>query len=234
MKLGTNNKQIKTLIKDYIKQLLFVFSFNKPNKKKQLDNASSIDDTYKICNDLICVHQSKYEILQLIQKLKQKQPKVIVEIGTADGGTSLLLGRCLTRVDLVICIDLYVKNKKKLTYFLSPKTVHTIDASSYSLGTVEKVHKILNGRTIDFLFIDGDHTYDGVSKDYKSYLNLLSNDGIVGFHDIVPDYLTTFGRNTGMWVGDVPKFWKEIKERNHFCEIIENSKQDGQGIGLLL
>lgn len=36
---------------------------------------------------------------------------------------------------------------------------------------------------IDFLFIDGDHSYEGVKSDFELYSNLLSPKGIIVLHD---------------------------------------------------
>jgi len=45
---------------------------------------------------------------------------------------------------------------------------------------------------IDFLFIDGDHSYDGVKKDFELYTQILNDDGIVVIHDTDPDYEKSF------------------------------------------
>jgi len=36
---------------------------------------------------------------------------------------------------------------------------------------------------IDILFVDGDHTYDGVKKDFELYSTILSKNGIIIIHD---------------------------------------------------
>jgi hypothetical protein len=36
---------------------------------------------------------------------------------------------------------------------------------------------------IDFLFIDGDHSYEGVSLDFDLYKNVMSKEGIIAIHD---------------------------------------------------
>jgi len=41
---------------------------------------------------------------------------------------------------------------------------------------------------IDFLFIDGDHSYDGVKKDFDLYSQILSDSGIIMIHDTDGDY----------------------------------------------
>lgn len=44
---------------------------------------------------------------------------------------------------------------------------------------------------IDFLFIDGDHSYDGVKKDFELYSKILSNNGVIVLHDTDENYENT-------------------------------------------
>ena len=41
---------------------------------------------------------------------------------------------------------------------------------------------------IDFLFIDGDHSYDGVSKDFNLYSTIMEKNGIIAIHDTDPNF----------------------------------------------
>jgi len=41
----------------------------------------------------------------------------------------------------------------------------------------------LQGCTVDFLFIDGDHSYDGLRGDWEAWRDLVAPGGIVGLHD---------------------------------------------------
>jgi hypothetical protein len=45
---------------------------------------------------------------------------------------------------------------------------------------------------IDFLFIDGDHSYEGVKKDFELYSTILSEKGIIMLHDTDGEYEETF------------------------------------------
>lgn len=42
---------------------------------------------------------------------------------------------------------------------------------------------VLQNIKIDLLFIDGDHSYDGVARDFELYKNSMSSDGIIIIHD---------------------------------------------------
>jgi predicted O-methyltransferase YrrM len=84
----------------------------------------------------------------------------------------------------------------------------------------------LGDKKIDFCFIDGDHTYEGVRKDFEMYSRLVRNGGIVAFHDI-------FGPNSS--VCQVQRFWKEFKmsERYTCHEIRYDDAKRPCGIGVV-
>ncbi|MFI5208750.1 MAG: class I SAM-dependent methyltransferase, partial [Gemmatimonadales bacterium] len=88
---------------------------------------------------------------------------------------------------------------------------------------------------LDFLFVDGDHTWNAVSADFRDYAPLVHAGGIVAFHDIVADHRTRFGRDTPSAAGDVWRFWAEIKRRYGAAatDLIADPEQDGAGIGVL-
>ena len=129
----------------------------------------------------------------------------------------------------MICIDLYVKNREILK-LLAPKNLDLqfFDMPSYSERTVSKVSKSLKGRAIDVLFIDGDHRYEGVKKDFLFYRSLVNDGGQILFHDIVEE------NGPGKaWAGGVPKFWRELSPHYPHREFIRNPDQEGFGIGSL-
>jgi len=235
MKYGTDNSGKVVILKDKTKEILFQFSTSKYKQRQSLRQAKDIEEMHLICNQLLGVHQSKFEVTTLLHLIHEKElkPQVICELGTANGGTNLLLASSLPSVTTVIGIDLYVKNKNRIRFFLDDKKTHFIDGSSYEVCTVMWVKEMLKERKIDILFIDGDHRYEGVKSDYELYQPLVSNHGLICFHDIMPDYLTRHNKYTGMWAGEVPKYWNELKQRRSHQEIVENYDQDGQGIGVI-
>jgi Methyltransferase domain len=40
----------------------------------------------------------------------------------------------------------------------------------------------------DLIFIDGDHRYEGVKRDFENYRGLLSDRGVILLHDVDPDH----------------------------------------------
>jgi predicted O-methyltransferase YrrM len=62
-------------------------------------------------------------------------------------------------------------------------SLHMIQVLSYQ---PEVVHHAEQLGPYDFLFIDGDHTYDSVRKDWDNYSPMVREGGIIALHDILP------------------------------------------------
>ncbi len=162
------------------------------------------------------------------------QRKVILEIGSAVGGTLFIFTRMADPDATIISIDLprgssgggYPKWKKRLykSFVKKGQRMHLMRADSHDPKTLEKVDEVLNGEKIDLLFIDGDHTYEGVKKDFEMYAPYVNRGGIIALHDIVPYYPPRL---------EVSKFWNEIKHRYDYREIVEDWNQIFCGIGIL-
>jgi predicted O-methyltransferase YrrM len=95
------------------------------------------------------------------------------------------------------------------------------------------VVKELDGNPLDVLFIDGDHSYEGVRADFEQYAPLVRPGGIVALHDINPDFSTRSDLATPSISGDVPRYWSELKKEHRTEELIANPDQDGFGIGIV-
>lgn len=214
---------------------IFYLTFNIRKLDKNYTPESLINYIYTKNEGLIRPIQIKSEIIRLIKIIKKKKLKTVIEIGTAQGGTLFLISKVLPEDSLIISIDLpggrfgygYPKIKIRLfkSFLRSKQKMHLIRADSHKLNTLNKVKEILNNRTVDFLFIDGDHTYEGVKKDFEMYSPLVNNVGIIGFHDIV---ISKKGSNVG-----VNEFWIEIKKNYEYEEIVEDWNQLRCGIGIL-
>ena len=203
------------------------------NQKKTLGEL--IDFSFDTFGGLIKPSQIKDEALRLLKILDEMRPKTVIEIGTANGGTLFLFSRISSEDATLISIDLpggkfgggYRKWKNPLykSFALTNQLIHLIRSGSHSQATLEKVKIALNGEKVDFIFIDGDHTYGGVKRDFEIYGPLVKKNGIIAFYDIVS------GPEGN--VGGVPKFWREISNQYEAIEIVEDYGQGGYGIGVL-
>jgi len=112
-----------------------------------------------------------------------------VEIGRFKGGSTFLIASAMQNGKL-LSLDLHVKMmlkekgrnldedlKKALKKVGLENKVDIIIADSFSYD-----NKRLE---IDFLFIDGDHTYEGVKKDYQHWIEPVKEKGHILIHDAV-------------------------------------------------
>src|SRR5439155_8391645 len=117
--------------------------------------------------------------------------------------------------------------------FGSPgQMIHLVRGDSHSQRTLDRVKSLLSGKLVDFLFIDGDHSYAGVKRDFEMYAPLLRPGGLAVFHDIMPDHGGFEKDQSAPFSGDVPIFWNELKRVVRTSEFIENPHQEGYGIGV--
>jgi predicted O-methyltransferase YrrM len=182
--------------------------------------------------------QVKEEIKELLELVKKHGVNSMIEIGTYNGGTLFFFTHVVSNNALIISIDYpdirfgggYGNWRTKLyeSFRLKGQYLHLVNANSHNSRTLHKVNAILNNSRVDFIFIDGDHSYDGVKKDFEMYSSLLANDGMIAFHDIVEH-----PKETGC---EVSKFWNEVKYNTEYksVEIIHDSKQTSCGIGVLI
>ena len=189
-------------------------------------------------SNAITLLQKKSETLNFLNATGNLNPKNICEIGGAQGGTLFLFCRIASPAARILSVDINYASHQAWAFqkfFGSGRQVRCLSGDSHSEVTRSNVREFFQGEKLDVLFIDGDHSLAGVSKDYAMYGSLVRKGGIIGFHDIVPDYRTRFGKVTDSYVGEVPQFWKMLKSAhpNKTYEIIEDPDQDGFGIGVL-
>lgn len=182
--------------------------------------------------DRIHAEQDPVEIREVAKVVSSLKPNVIVEIGTYKGGTLFIWTRTNPQAELVVSIDLpggkygggYDARREKLYRLFAYNRPHMqmefIRGNSHLHETAERLKKILNGRLIDFLYIDADHTYQGVKTDFQLYSPLVSKQGIIGFHDIC-------NRKANHQVKD---FWAEIKQKFEYKEILGPDTKTGNGL----
>jgi len=111
--------------------------------------------------------------------------------------------------------------------FAQPKQrLHLLRADSHLPETLERVRNLTAGASIDFAFIDGDHTYHGVKQDFEMYAPLVRPGGLIAFHDILP-------RSDEPGI-EVDRFWNEVKVGRDASEFIGPEGSGRKiGIGLL-
>lgn len=179
--------------------------------------------------------QQESEILALVALLRSGAPRSIVEIGTANGGTGLLLARALTNGSSLVTIDLSPAYDEQQLRRAHSRTndVHLVVADSQDLSTPDLVRTLLPDGC-DAILIDGDHSYSGVRLDTLRFLPLVRPGGIVAFHDIQSvqaDDPLAYKK----WVGGVPDWWQQVIScvDDGVHRFVTSDDQSGYGIGAI-
>jgi predicted O-methyltransferase YrrM len=190
--------------------------------------------------------QVRCEFRQLLEQVAELRPRTVLEIGTANGGSLLAFAKLSDPTAKIISVDLpqgefgggYPRWKIPLyRAFAGPtQQLELVRGDSHDQATLARVNSLLAGAALDLLFIDGDHTYEGVRQDFETYGPLVRPGGLIGFHDIAwPDERVAAlaeARRVTYLVGEVPRFWGEIRESHGGEEFVDGSGR-GMGIGLI-
>lgn len=172
--------------------------------------------------------QKRSEILSLVKSIAALDPKMVLEIGTCNGGTLFMWSNITSQ--LVVTCDIFKNNYRSELYshFPSPKSncrVMALTGNSHDPEFKKTVYETFGDSKIDFLFIDGDHSEEGVKSDFYDYKDLVRPGGIIAFHDIL--------ESQPVKGNQVYYFWKDIKQQYRHEEFVENADQCGFGIGIL-
>lgn len=113
-----------------------------------------------------------------------------VEIGVAQGVTTKRIRASLAPDGELWAVDPYVPNRLGLRF--SELIAHG-EAESIENGTLRWVRntglaaaaiwQLERRAPVDFMFIDGDHSWQGISEDWNAWAGLVGPSGIVALHD---------------------------------------------------
>ena len=184
------------------------------------------------------IKQSETEILKFLEFLDSRQLSYVLEIGSHKGGSLFLWAQLLRgRNGHILSVDLpggdfgggLIGGAEQLfqSFVTSEQKLTTIRGDSHSMDTLSRVETLLEKQQIDFLFIDGDHSYDGVKLDYEMYSSLVRPGGVIAFHDTVhrPDAPKI----------EVYRLWNELKASGEECvDFIASNGGRKIGIGALI
>lgn len=210
-----------------------------------------IDEAYSLY-----MPQVRSEIEQLFEFVKvhrhnalttgKQESYNILEIGTKYGGTLHLWCSLNPTPGLNISIDMSdggihggigdelmdLRDERFTERF---DNVHFIRGDSHSIqvhgdcfrllekwNTADRIGKA----SFDFLFIDGDHSYEGIKQDFLMYSPFCKPGSIIAFHDIND---SERHRERNVYVS---KFWNEIKDEYEHYEF--NAHEDWAGIGVII
>lgn len=121
-----------------------------------------------------------------------RDANIIAEIGSYIGASACCFGARVSESTTrkIICVDTwnndamsegnrdtwaeFKKNTSSFSDFVVP-------VRGFSTDVIEQVRK--SAPSLDLLFIDGDHSYEGVKADWEAYKDFLKPGSVVVFHD---------------------------------------------------
>jgi predicted O-methyltransferase YrrM len=183
--------------------------------------------------------QKLRELAPLIGLVRRQSPEVVVEIGTARGGTFFAWCQAAAPNATIVSIDLpggpfggedaRAEVATLRRYGRHEQELRFLRADSHADDTRVRLEDILQGREIGFLLIDGDHSYAGVKEDFEMYAPLVGDGRPIAFHDIVAHPHTP--------ACEVDRFWNEVKAGRRYLEFVDRepgaSGSQYGGIGVL-
>ena len=195
-----------------------------------------VDFSFNAAGGLLHTSQVRSEIIELTELVGKRRPKTVVEIGTAHGGTLFLWCRQADPAATIVSLDLpggmhgggypYWMSWVYQRFPLAGQKLHLLRGDSHKPEMFARLKSALPGDgQMDFLFIDGDHTYEGVKADFEMYSSLVRPGGLIVFHDICkhPESLNC----------QVDRFWQEVKNARRAREFVHDPNQGTCGIGVI-
>ena len=166
-----------------------------------------------------------YELTVLGYLVAAQKPKTILEIGTFSGNTALHMALNSPEEATVYTLDLpvdapaaalrqdpddliYVQSRlsydlKYLKYPEGKKVVQKYgDSAAFDFGEFK------SGGLLDFIFIDGSHSYEYVKSDTEKSLQILRPGGSILWHDYTPNFPGVFRYLNGL-KKELPIRWIE-------------------------
>jgi len=153
--------------------------------------------------------QSPWELADFIFELKKHETNTrhkldsFLEVGFATGVNNSVINKFFN-FKRIVGLDLFSGsgNADSLVGNMIHKNLTLICGNTRSNYVIESAKKL---GPYDLIFIDADHTYEGVKLDFKNYLPMLSEGGVIGFHDVeCPDW------------PEINKFWNELESTNKY------------------
>lgn len=121
---------------------------------------------------------------------------LFVEIGTWKGRSAVYMAEQIKQsnknikfytIDLFKYTQDYVNENRLLNDSFYEEVIKNIEPVKQYINLIksssDKSFKLFEDNSIDFLFIDGDHNYDGIKKDLELWYPKVKIGGIIGGHD---------------------------------------------------
>lgn len=185
------------------------------------------------------IPQRMEELEKLLSVLPLDRPCRYLEIGLRHGSTFHWIGERLPKGSTMVGVDWpgALWGDKKLD---GEKVLGSVAVNLESKGLTVRiflgdskseqvVSDVSRYKPFDLIFIDGDHTYNGVLADWSNYNNFGS---VIAFHDIDVQYNAAYYKKKNLKNYGIPKLWKYLKTVYKYKEFIDLQNR-GMGIGVV-
>lgn len=163
-----------------------------------------------------CTECDRNALLEQFLKVKDTC-KAILEIGIGRNGTdSFATVFFENKKEDTVYVGLDIEDRSWLVEY--GENIFTIEGDSSNYDEIVDIIKGFGVEQFDFIFIDGDHSVNQVLRDWE-YTNLLSENGVVGFHDT--------SHHTGPYM-----FIRNLDKEK--WDVIENACPEDYGIGFAI
>lgn len=151
-----------------------------------------------------------------------------VELGCYEGKTTVALAKSINGV--VYSIDPFFPGRLKVNYGKLIAQLHAKRNKVSNIILIEAFswHAAKNfNKTIDFLFIDADHSYDAILRDWNDWTPKLREEGIVILHDVKKTYNSPSELGTmKFYRNELPSF-KQYREIDSIDSMVVLKKSAG-------
>lgn len=197
--------------------------------------------------------QRRAEITMLWELYKRAKPKVVLEIGVAQGGTfaswcklgepdALIIGidrdvnDCRPRHNEPVHQMISIPGQHKTTdqgggmmhLACFQQKVIPIKGWSHAPHVLEELRITLKDRKIDWLFHDASHSADMAHRDYELYRPFMAEGSVMAFHDIQESQVPECNKS---------EWWQEVKANGDYSALYEfrgPKNADSMGIGVII
>lgn len=168
------------------------------------------------------MEQNDAEFASLLNLLRRERLRSILEVGVFQGGTLRRFRDAFPNA-CIVGIDPRPMIQPEHAPVWNPMPT-VVTGCSQDRMVRQRAESLNGGERFDFAFIDGDHSYGGVSEDWEWAQREVLR--IVAFHDIHSEESCP----------DVVRFWKELttelrgRDEFHYLEITHEEKRNGIGV----
>lgn len=148
---------------------------------------------------------SPYEVMVITSVIAKKRPKRLLEIGTFDGNTTLQMALNSPEDALIHTIDLpagefetsapvlesdlqFIADEKKQIRKFQGTSIKQKVCQHFGDSTSYDFTKFTKEGPLDFIFVDGGHSYACVQSDTENALRSLAENGCILWHDFTPHF----------------------------------------------